>query len=103
MTDLSTEDIARLTMEACASVYGKCACMSQGILPTQSHYQLCADRAKIVAFATTALQAENARLQQENFALAADQCHSGYGDEWGNHRCKYQDELARLRKAHNGD
>ena len=27
-------------------------------------------------------------LEDENFALAANQCHDGYGDEWGNHRCR---------------
>jgi hypothetical protein len=43
-------------------------------------------------------------LAQENFALAADQCHHGYSDEHGHHRCLYQDkiealeaEIARLR------
>jgi hypothetical protein len=32
-----------------------------------------------------------ARLHAENFALAANQCHAGYGDEYGNHRCRDQD------------
>ena len=27
-------------------------------------------------------------LEEENFALAANQCDDGYGDEWGNHRCR---------------
>jgi hypothetical protein len=27
-------------------------------------------------------------LRAENFALAANQCDDGYGDEWGNHRCR---------------
>ena len=30
--------------------------------------------------------------KDEKFALAANQCHGGYGDESGNHRCKYQDD-----------
>jgi hypothetical protein len=38
-----------------------------------------------------ALSAEIERLNAENFALAADQCHAGYGDEGGNHRCKEVD------------
>lgn len=37
-------------------------------------------------------------LEEENFSLAANQCHHGYGDEYGNHRCKYQDEIAALKK-----
>ena len=37
-------------------------------------------------------------LENENFALAANQCHDGYGDEYGNHRCRYQDEIEALRK-----
>lgn len=32
-------------------------------------------------------------LEKENFALAANQCHAGYGDEWGNHRCEKIDAL----------
>lgn len=32
------------------------------------------------------------QLERECFALAANQCHGGYGDERGHHRCKYQDE-----------
>jgi hypothetical protein len=36
--------------------------------------------------------AEIARLEAENFALAADQCDDGYGDEWGNHQCRRVDE-----------
>ena len=35
-------------------------------------------------------------LERENAQLAADQCHSGYGDPYGNHRCKYQDEIEEL-------
>jgi hypothetical protein len=26
-------------------------------------------------------------------SMAANQCHDGYGDEWGNHRCRVQDAL----------
>jgi hypothetical protein len=33
------------------------------------------------------LRARVAELETENFALAANQCHDGYGDEWGNHCC----------------
>lgn len=37
----------------------------------------------------------------EGAALAANQCHAGYGDEYGNHRCKEIDardaEIDRLR------
>jgi len=32
--------------------------------------------------------------EQERAALAASQCHDGYGDDYGNWRCKYQDEIA---------
>lgn len=32
-------------------------------------------------------------LENENFALAANQCHQGAGDEYGNHRCGYQDQI----------
>jgi hypothetical protein len=32
-------------------------------------------------------------LREENFALAANQCHDGYGDEYGNHRCRKIDTL----------
>lgn len=36
-------------------------------------------------------QARIAELERETFALAADQCHAGYGDDFGNHRCKEVD------------
>lgn len=45
----------------------------------------------------TALPQTIEEFEQENSALAADQCHHGYGDEWGNHRCRYQDEIAALK------
>jgi hypothetical protein len=32
-------------------------------------------------------------LQAECFALAANQCHAGYGDDYGNHRCEKIDTL----------
>ena len=32
------------------------------------------------------------KLEAENFALAANQCHDGYGDEWGNHCCRSIDK-----------
>lgn len=32
-------------------------------------------------------------LEKENFALAANQCHAGYGDDYGNHRCEKIDSL----------
>ena len=35
--------------------------------------------------------AEITRLEDENFALSADQCDDGYGDEWGNHQCRRVD------------
>ena len=38
------------------------------------------------------------RLKTENSVFAANQCHAGYGDERGNHRCRYQDEVKRLEK-----
>lgn len=37
------------------------------------------------------------RWYSECEALAADQCHHGYGTEWGHHRCKYQDEIDQLK------
>jgi hypothetical protein len=38
-----------------------------------------------------------AELEAENAALAADQCHKGYGDDRGNHRCSYQDRIVELQ------
>lgn len=35
-------------------------------------------------------------LAAENVSLAASQCHKGYGDDHGNWRCNYQDEIVRL-------
>ena len=49
---------------------------------------------------TAALAAERAkveRLERENFALAANQCHAGYGDDYGNHRCREIDALRETR------
>lgn len=34
------------------------------------------------------------RLEKENFALAADQCHGGYAGEHGHHRCRELDKQA---------
>jgi hypothetical protein len=34
------------------------------------------------------LQAEVKRLEDENFALAANQCHDGYAGEYGHHMCR---------------
>src|SRR5574337_159683 len=34
---------------------------------------------------------ERDRLEKECFALAADGCHAGYSDEYGNHRCREVD------------
>lgn len=42
---------------------------------------------------SSALKADNSTLHAETAALAADQCHDGYGDEYGNHRCKEIDDL----------
>ena len=42
---------------------------------------------------------EKSQLEAECSAFAADQCHHGYIDEYGNHRCKYHDEIARFRSA----
>lgn len=40
------------------------------------------------------------RLQKENFALASNQCHDGYGDDYGNHRCREVDKaVAAEREA----
>jgi hypothetical protein len=36
-------------------------------------------------------------LEQEAFALAANQCHAGYGGEYGHHRCKEIDRLTQER------
>jgi hypothetical protein len=44
-------------------------------------------------------QADVAKRDAEAFALAANQCHNGYGTEGGDHRCKYQDRIAELEKA----
>jgi hypothetical protein len=45
------------------------------------------------------LEGEIARLKEENFALAANQCHHGYSGEYGHHCCKYQDEVQQLKEA----
>jgi hypothetical protein len=37
-------------------------------------------------------------LEKENFALAADQCHAGYGDDYGHHRCRLQDHIKELEE-----
>jgi hypothetical protein len=42
--------------------------------------------------------AEIARLQAENFALAANQCHDGYSDEGGSHRCKEVDNANKVNR-----
>lgn len=39
------------------------------------------------------------RLDSESSELAAAQCHDGYGDEYANWRCKYQDKISSLKKA----
>lgn len=36
------------------------------------------------------------KRDDELASLAATQCHGGYGDAFGNWRCKYQDEIKRL-------
>lgn len=33
------------------------------------------------------------RLRKEAFSLAANQCHAGYGGEYGHHRCREIDRL----------
>lgn len=45
------------------------------------------------------LEAANAALERESFALAANQCHGGYAGEYGHHRCRYQDRIAELEQA----
>lgn len=35
-------------------------------------------------------------LESENLALAAHQCSSSYSDDFGNTRCKYQDDISAL-------
>ena len=42
-------------------------------------------------------EGELKRLNDECFALSADMCHHGYGDDYGNHRCKYQDKIEELQ------
>lgn len=39
------------------------------------------------------------KLEKDGFQLSADQCRHGYGDDYGHHRCKYQDRIAELEKA----
>jgi hypothetical protein len=36
-------------------------------------------------------------LEKENFHLAANQCHAGYGGEYGHHRCAEIDRLTKER------
>lgn len=36
-------------------------------------------------------------LEEENFHLAANQCHAGYGGEYGHHRCAEIDRLTKER------
>lgn len=44
---------------------------------------------------------QNRELDSQNLRLAANQCHCGYGDAFGNHRCKYQDCISVLEKEVN--
>lgn len=49
-----------------------------------------------ISIAKADLAAASARIgemEKENFALAANQCHAGYGDDYGNHRCEKIDGL----------
>lgn len=41
----------------------------------------------------TALQSTRAQQERECSVLASNQCHDGYGDDWGNHRCREIDKL----------
>lgn len=43
---------------------------------------------------------ESAKWEAECSALASNQCHAGYGDEYGNHRCRKVDAArAKARRA----
>lgn len=44
-------------------------------------------------------QAQDALSESTSFALASNQCHHGYGTESGDHRCKYQDQIAQLEET----
>ena len=55
------------------------------------------EKLRITLLQPAPAQSREDALRAECFALAADQCHAGYGDEWGNHRCKYQDEIAAIK------
>jgi len=75
------------------------------------HYEEAADRIEALEadvvkweeFANDMLDGKNKRieaLEKECFALAANQSHAGYGDDYGNHRCKRIEALkAVLRQA----
>ena len=61
-----------------------------------------ADVVKWEEYANDMLDGKNERivaLEKECFALAANQCRAGYGDDYGNHRCKRVETLeAALRE-----
>lgn len=47
----------------------------------------------------TALVDRIEELEAECFKLSAGMCHDGYGDDFGNWRCKYQDRIEELEAA----
>jgi len=61
-----------------------------------------ADVVKWEEYANDMLDGKNERieaLEKECFALAANQCRAGYGDDYGNHRCKHIEDLEAARDA----
>ncbi|UXY13826.1 ead/Ea22-like family protein [Chitiniphilus purpureus] len=72
----------------------------------EHHEGWCADidhaDARLIAAANPAtvlaLLDELDATKRECSALAANSCHRGYGDDYGNHRCEYQDQISALRE-----
>lgn len=58
---------------------------------------LASETRDLAAAIDVAIGTETEGLVSECFALAAGACHGGRGDEGGNWRCNYQDEIERLR------
>jgi hypothetical protein len=80
-----------------------------GLLPCFYAYTHCAEdhehdcwakRARLAVAPALLAAAERAEAVMDDAAhLAANQCHDGYGDDWGNHRCRVVDTLTAERDA----
>jgi hypothetical protein len=72
-------------------------------LRARNPYSAMSERFRLTELLETAkyqndLLAQKCReLEKENFHLAANQCHAGYGGEYGHHRCAEIDRLIKER------